>query len=54
MFMQKIGCAGRKASIFAIFVLFIENIYLLPENISTLKETTTLKDNEIFVKTSPF
>lgn len=54
MLMQKTGCTGRKASIPAISVLFIEDIYLLPENVSTLTETTTSKDDEILVKTSLF
>lgn len=54
MLMQRTGCTGRKASIPAISVLFIEDIYLLPENVSTFIETTTSKDEEILVKTSLF
>ena len=52
--MQKIGHADRKASILAISVLFVEDIHLLSENVSTFTETTTLKDDEILVKTSLF
>lgn len=52
--MQRIGRAGHKGSIPAIFVLLVEDIYLLPENVSTLTETITLKDNGILVKTSLF
>lgn len=52
--MQKIGRAGCKASIFAISVLFVDNIHLLSENVLIFIETTTLKDDEILVKTSFF
>lgn len=52
--MQKIGHAGRKASIPAVLVLFVEEAYFLPENVSTLIETTTTKDNKVMVKTSLF
>ena len=52
--MQRIGRAGHKASIPAISVLFLEDIHLLPENVSTFTETTSSKGNEILVKTSPF
>lgn len=52
--MQRIGCASCKASIFAISMLFVEDIYLLPENVSTLTKTITSKDDGILVKTSLF
>ena len=52
--MQRISPAVRKASILVIFVLFIKDIHLLPENVSTLTKTITSKDNEILVKTSLF
>ena len=54
LLMQRIGRAGRKASIPAISVLFVKDIHLLPENVSTLTETTTSKDDKILVKTSLF
>ena len=52
--MQRIGRAGHKASIPAISMLFVEDIHLLLENVSTLTKTTTSKDDKILVKTSLF
>lgn len=52
IFLQQISYNNCKASIPIIFVLFVKNIYLLLENISTLMEKTILKDNEILIKTS--
>lgn len=43
--MQKIGYISYKGSISAIYVLFVENIYFLPKNISTLIETTISEEN---------
>ena len=52
MLMQSIGHAGCKTNIFAVLVTFVENAYLLPENILALMETTTTKNNEVVVKVS--
>lgn len=52
--MQRIGHAGRKSSIPAVSVVFVEDIHLLPEDVSTLTETTILENNQVLVKTSPF
>lgn len=52
--MQRFGHTSCKASIPIISILFVENVYLLLENISTLIKTTISKDNEILVKTSLF
>lgn len=52
--MQRFGHASYKASISVISILFIKNVYLLPENVSTLIEITISKNNQVMVKTSPF
>lgn len=52
--MQKIGYIGRKINIPTISMLFVENIYLLPENVSTFKGTIISKNDEILIKTSYF
>lgn len=52
--MQRFGYASYKASISAISILFIKNVYLLPENVSTLIEITISKNNQVMVKTSLF
>lgn len=52
--MQKIGYTSRKASIPTILVLFVKDAYLLPENVLMLTKITTIKNNEVVVKTSLF
>lgn len=52
--MQRIGRAGQKSSIPAVSLMFIEGIHLLPEDVSTLTETTILENNQVLVKTSLF
>lgn len=52
--MQRIGRASRKASIPAISVLFVEDIHLLPINLSTFTEIIISKNDKILVKTSFF
>lgn len=54
MLIERIGCASCKASISAIFMLFIENIHLLLENISIFTKTITIKENKVLVKTRLF
>lgn len=52
--MQKISCASRKASMFAISMLFIKDIHLLRENVLILIEITITRKNEVLIKISPF
>lgn len=52
--MQRIGRAGRKFSILAVSMVFVEDIHLLPEDVSTLTETTILENNQVLVKTNLF
>lgn len=54
MLIQRISHDSWKASIPVIFILFLEDIHLLLENILTLMEITSLEDNEVLVKTSCF
>lgn len=52
--MQKIGHAKCQAIIPVVLVLFIKDAYLLPENVLTLTEIITTKNNEVVIKTSLF
>lgn len=54
VFIERFGHADCKSSIFTIFILFVENIYLLPEKLSTFTKTTISRHNKTMVKTSPF
>lgn len=52
--MQRTGRTCWKSSIPAVSVVFVEDIHLLQENVSTLIKTTILEDNQVLVKTSFF
>ena len=54
MLLQKIGYAGRKANITAVLILFVEDSYLLSENILAFTKTRSTKDYEVVVKTRLF
>lgn len=54
MLIQKIGRTSQKSSIFVVSVVFVEDIYFLSEDVSTLTETTILENNQMLIKTSLF
>ena len=54
LLLQRIGCADRRASITAVLILFIEDSYLLSENILVFTKTRNTKDHIFVVKTRLF
>lgn len=50
--MQRFDCASCKINIPTVLVLFIKDVYHLPENMLTLMEKTIINANEVVIKAS--